>query len=218
MKFDCPRCGMSALSLIAYGYNVMAGLYSKKILTFDVRNGPTPVNTYKPHGGPVLALTTYGNLVASVSEDKTLAIFDRVAGKIMKSDIKIPSNKAYPVCLSWNTYALYISDSKGSLHLFSPSNHKHVRSHKLWPESESETERLNKIVGCHQGEGTLICCSDRGEIKFLYNCSPPKEYHSIQTNTVDVTKVFSLLFKLCKRTSHLLFVCSYVVDSLYGES
>ncbi|XP_023935777.2 F-box/WD repeat-containing protein 9 [Bicyclus anynana] len=191
-EFECVQtfqCKMSALSVIAYGYNVMAGLYSKKILTFDVRNGNLPVNMYMPHRGPVLALTTYGNLVASVSEDKTLAIFDRVAGKIMENDIKIPSDKAYPVCLSWNTYAMYVSDSKGTLHLFSPNDHKYVRSHELWPESDSETERSNKIVGCYQGQGTVICCSDRGQIKFLYNCSPPKEYHSIQTNTADVTKL-----------------------------
>ncbi|XP_039758323.1 F-box/WD repeat-containing protein 9-like isoform X2 [Pararge aegeria] len=190
--FECVetfQCRMSALSVIAYGYNVMAGLYSKKIVTFDVRNGGLPVHVYKPHRGPVLALTTYGNLVASVSEDRTLAIFDKVAGKIMYNNIKIPSDNAYPVCLSWNTYAMYISDSKGTLHLFDPSNQKYVRSHELWPESESDTGRSNKIVGCYQGQGTVICCSDRGEIKFLYNCSPPKEYHSIQTNTVDVTKL-----------------------------
>lgn len=180
---------MSALSVIAYGYYVMAGLYSKKKLTFDLRSGPTPVHVYKPHRGPVLALTSYGNLVASVSEDKSLAIFDRVAGKILETDLKIPTVKAFPVSLSWNTYALYVGDSKGSLHLYNPDDFKHVRSLEIWPESESEIERSSKVVSCHQGQGTLICCSDRGEIKFLYNSCPPKEFQSIKTGTAEVTKV-----------------------------
>lgn len=179
---------MSALSVVAYDNTVMAGLYSKKILSFDVRCGPNPINVYKPHRGPVLALTTYKEQIASVSEDKTLAIFDKVAGKIMKTEIKIPTDKAYPVSMSWNMHSLYIGDSKGTLHLFNPDDHTFVRTHELWPES-SITEPSNKIAGCYLGQGTLIACSDRGEIKFLYNSSPPEEYKSIRTSTVDVTQV-----------------------------
>ncbi|XP_026497954.2 F-box/WD repeat-containing protein 9-like isoform X1 [Vanessa tameamea] len=189
--FECIEtfnCSMSALSVVAYGNNVMAGLYSKKILTFDIRCGPNPTNVYKPHRGPILALTTHKNQIASVSEDKTLAIFDSVAGKVLKTDIKMPSEKAYPVSLSWNTYAMYIGDSKGCLHLFDPNNHNCVRTHELWQEA-SITEPSNRIAGCHQGDGTLIACSDRGEIKFLYNSSPPTEYKSMQTSTVDVTQL-----------------------------
>lgn len=183
---------MSALSVVAYGNNVMAGLYSKKILRFDVRCGPNPIHVYKPHRGPVLSLAIHKNQVASVSEDKTLAIFDSVAGKILKTDIKMPSEKAYPVCMSWNTYAMYIGDSKGCLHLFDPDNHTYVRTHELW-EEPSITQPSNRVAGCHQGEGTLIACSDRGEIKFLYNSSPPTEYKSILTSTVDVTQVINTI-------------------------
>ncbi|XP_014356534.2 F-box/WD repeat-containing protein 9 [Papilio machaon] len=182
------RCGMSALSVVTADNIVMVGLYSKKILTFDIRSGSNPINAYKPHKGPVLALSSYKNMIASVSEDKTLAVWDRVAGKLIKNDIKIPADRAYPVCINWNSPALYIGDSKGSLHLFNPEDHTFVRTHEIWAES-SVMEPSNKIVGCYQSQGNIIVCSDRGEIKFLYNCHPPQEYSSVQTSTIDVTQL-----------------------------
>ncbi|OWR43533.1 F-box/WD repeat-containing protein 9-like [Danaus plexippus] len=189
--FECIEtfpCGISALSLEADGKIVMAGLYSKKILTFDLRVGQKPVHVYQTHKGAILALTAHNNQVASISEDKTLAVYDKVAGKILKSDIKIPSEKAYPVCLSWNTNAMYIGDSKGALHFFNPKDQSFVKSYELWPES-CVTEPPNKIADCYQGEATLIACSDKGEIKFMYNSNPPDEYKTIQTSTVDVTQL-----------------------------
>ncbi|XP_041974848.1 F-box/WD repeat-containing protein 9-like [Aricia agestis] len=182
------QCGMSALSVAACDKIVMVGLYSKNILTFDIKSGPTEISSYKPHRGPILALSAFKDKIASVSEDKTLAIYDRVAGKIFKNDIKIPSDKAYPVSMSWSPSAMYIGDSKGVLHLFRPDDFTYVTSHTLWPES-SHTEPANKVAGCTQGLGTMIVSSDRGEIKFLYNCNPPQEYKSIQTSTVDITQL-----------------------------
>ncbi|CAG4977776.1 unnamed protein product [Parnassius apollo] len=182
------RCGMTALSVVTADNIVMAGLYSKKILSFDLRSGPNPINSYKPHRGPVLALNSFKNMVASVSEDKTLAVWDRVAGKLIKNDVKIPADRAYPVCINWCPSAIYIGDSKGSLHLFNPEDHVFVRTHEIWPES-SIIEPSNKIAGCHQSQGNIIVCSDRGEIKFLYNCNPPQEYSNVQTSTFDVTQL-----------------------------
>ncbi|CAG9796411.1 unnamed protein product [Diatraea saccharalis] len=182
------KCGMSALSVVSTDNYVMAGLYSKKILSFDLRAGANPVNSYKPHRGPVLTLHTHKNMVASVSEDKTLAIYDKVAGKIIVSDVKIPTDKAYPVCISWTPSAMYIGDSKGSLHLMHPLNYNHVKSHEIWPEPPI-IKPSSKITSCHQSQGNMIVCSDRGEIKFFYNCYPPQEYTTIKTSTFDVTQM-----------------------------
>lgn len=179
---------MSALSVVTADNLVMAGLYSKKILSFDLRSGSNPINSYKPHRGPVLTLSSYKNMIASVSEDRTLAIWDRVAGKLLKNDIKIPAHRAYPVCINWSSSAMYIGDSKGSLHLFNPEDHTFVRTHEIWPES-SIMSPPNKIAGCYQSRGNIILCSDRGEIKFMYNCNPPQEYSTVQTSTIDVTQV-----------------------------
>ncbi|KAJ2948084.1 hypothetical protein O0L34_g9882 [Tuta absoluta] len=189
-EFTCLqtfRCGMSALSVIATDNVVMAGLYSKKILTFDQRAGPGSISSYKAHKGPVLALSVHKQMVASVSEDKTLAVWDRIAGKLITSDVKI-TDKSYPVCISWSPSAMYIGDSKGSLHLFHPEEHRYLKSHELWPEPPI-IKPPSKITGCYQGQGNMIVSSDRGEIKFLYNCYPPEEYSSVQSSTFDVTQL-----------------------------
>lgn len=187
---------MSALSVVSVDNIVMAGLYSKKVLSFDLRAGPTPVSYYKPHRGPVLALHSYKNMIASVSEDKTLAVWDRVAGKLLTNDVKLPTDKAYPVCISWCPTALYIGDSKGSIHLVHPEDHVYLKSHEIWPEPPIIMPS-SKITSCFQSEGSLVVCSDRGEIKFLYNCYPPQEYASIKASMYDVTQViYNVVFIL----------------------
>lgn len=173
--------------MIGFGKEVIAGLYSKKVLLFDLRSD-TPTSSYKPHRGPILSLHRYKNYVASVSDDKTLAIWDRVAGKIIERDIKMPTGKAYPSCISWSPIALYVGDSRGCLHLFHPENFKYLKTHEIW-EQPPIIKPCNKVVGCLQSEGTLIACTNRSEIKFMYNCYPPEEYSSVTSNTVDITKV-----------------------------
>ncbi|XP_045527284.1 F-box/WD repeat-containing protein 9-like [Pieris brassicae] len=189
--FNCVetfKCGMSALSVVASDKTVMAGLYSNKVLSFDLRSGGNPISSYKAHKGPVLALSSHKNMVASISEDKTLAIWDKVAGKIMRNNIKISRDKQYPVCINWSSTAMYIGDSVGFLHLFNPEDFTFVRSHTIWGATPV-MEPNHKIAGCYQSNGNIIVCSDQGQIKFLYNCQPPKEYSTIETSTVSVTKL-----------------------------
>ncbi|XP_053615320.1 F-box/WD repeat-containing protein 9-like [Plodia interpunctella] len=189
--FECIetfQCGMSALSVVAEDNMVMAGLYSKKVLSFDLRVGSSPISSYKPHRGPVLDLHCYKNMVASVSEDKTLAVWDKIAGKLIANDVKIPTEKAYPVCISWCPTALYIGDSKGCIHLINPEDNLYLKTHEVWPEPPIIMPS-SKITSCCQSQGTMVLCSDRGEIKFLYNCYPPQEYASIKTSTSDVTQM-----------------------------
>lgn len=184
---------MSVLSVIGSGKEVIAGLYSKKVLLFDLRAGTSPTSSYKPHKGPVLGLHKHNNLVASISDDKTMAIWDRVAGKVLKSKIKMPNDRAYPVCISWSPMALYVGDSRGQLHLFHPEDFTYIKSHELW-EQPPIIKPCHKVVGCLQTNGTLIACTNRAEIKFMHNCYPPEEYSSVQSSTVDITKVWTSLY------------------------
>lgn len=187
---DCVevfRCsGMAALSVVTVDHEVMAGLYSRKVLSFDPRVGSAAIYSYKPHGGPVLALQPYNNLLASLSEDKSMAMWDRRARKLLYN-IKIPNAKAFPVCISWTPTALYLGDSKGKLHLYNPETHKYIKSFEIWPESTSV--QPVKIIGCHQSNGNMITCSDKGYLKFYYNSYPPQEYTCIQSSTFDITQM-----------------------------
>lgn len=191
--FECLEnfgCGMSVLSLVGNGKEVMAGLYAKKVLIFDQRSGTNAIQTYKAHNGAVLDICKSDNLIASISDDKTMTIFDRAAGKILKSDIKVTSHdsKAYPVCLSWSSAALYVGDSRGYLTLFNPEDHAHKRSFELWEQPPITNPQI-KTKCCYQSEGIMIVCSDRGEIKFFYNNYPPTEFTSIGSSTIDITEL-----------------------------
>lgn len=181
---------MSVLSLVGNGKEVMAGLYAKKVHIFDQRSGSSPIHTYNAHKGAVLDLCKFENLVASISDDKTITIYDRVAGKILKNDIPVPNNdtKAYPVCISWSPAAMYVGDSKGYLNLFDPEEHKHVGSIELWEQPPITLPQI-KTKCCYQSDGIMIVCSDRGEIKFLYNSYPPTEFTSIGSSTIEITEV-----------------------------
>lgn len=197
---------MSALSVVSTDNVVMAGLYSKKILSFDIRVGSNPINIYKAHRGPVLALHSYKDMVASVSEDKTLAVWDKVAGKLIANDIKIPTDKAYPVCISWSPTALYVGDSKGSLHIMHPEDQVYVKSHEIWPEPPI-IKPSSKITSCYQSPGNIIVCSDRGEIKFFYNSYPPEEYATVKANTFDITQVNTYII-IVLRSSNCFYLFS----------
>lgn len=183
---------MSVLSLVGNGKEVMAGLYAKKVLIFDQRSGSSPVQNYNAHKGAVLDFCKRDNHVASISDDKTITIFDRVAGKVLKSDIQVPNNdsKAYPVCISWNEMAMYVGDSRGCLNLFNPQKHVHTGSIELWKQPAMNFPQI-KTKACQQSgtNGTMIVCSDRGEIKFFYNSYPPTEFTSISSSTIEITEV-----------------------------
>lgn len=179
---------MSVLSVIGSGKEVIAGLYSKKVMLFDIRVGNSPTSFYKPHKGPVLGLQKHKNFVASISDDKTMAIWDRVAGKMVKSKIKMPNDKAYPICISWSPMALYVGDSRGCLHLFHPEEFTYIKSHELW-EQPPIIKPSHKVVGCLQTDGTMIACTNRAEIKFMYNSDPLEEFSSVKSSTIDITKV-----------------------------
>lgn len=182
------RCGMAALSIVTNNNLVFAGLYSKQIMIFDARAGSKPIMKYLIHNGPVLGLESYDDKVASISEDRTMSIFDRSAGKVLYENIKIPTKKAYPVCMSWSPAGLYIGDSKGNIHLMDPELYVHKSKHRLWPDPEV-TRPPNKVTAIYQNLGSMIVCSNRGEIKFLYNSAPPEEYMSLRSDTFDLTSM-----------------------------
>lgn len=183
------KCGMTALSVISDENMVMAGLYSPKVLIFDPRVGPTSVKEYIAHRGPVLVLESHDNFVVSASEDRTLAVWDKRMGCLTQRDIRLPNRyHAYPVSLKWENSSLYAGDSKGTLHLLDVNNFKTVGTYELWPQPVS-TVPASKVTAIAHSVGGLICCSDRGEIKFLFPSDPPQEFHMLQSATVDITEL-----------------------------
>jgi WD40 repeat protein len=63
---------------------VAAGTWTRDVVLFDTRVGQSEVSLYKTHLGAVLALSMFGNFIASASEDHSVALWDRRAEKVLK--------------------------------------------------------------------------------------------------------------------------------------
>jgi WD40 repeat protein len=71
---------------------VAAGTYARSVLLFDTRVEFVHVKSYKVHQSSVIALSMCGDWIVSASEDRTVAVWDQRAGKVLKK-IKLYENK-----------------------------------------------------------------------------------------------------------------------------
>lgn len=86
------RCQAAALSLVCANNLVAVGTYARSVMLFDTRVGELHINSYKIHHNAVIALSMSGDLIVSASEDRTVAVWDQRAGKVLKRT-KLYENK-----------------------------------------------------------------------------------------------------------------------------
>ena len=60
---------------------VVAGTYDKKVVIMDRREEVRKMTFYRSHSKPVLGLRLTDRHILSLSEDRTLVVYDRAAGK-----------------------------------------------------------------------------------------------------------------------------------------
>lgn len=126
------------------------GSYSKSVLVFDSRTESTPVATYKPHQGTVIRLAMNSQFILSASEDKTVAVWDQRAGKVLKN-VTI-SKESFPLSMCMQRDAVFVGDSIGKLHVLDPRR-------DFEPVKSYTTEHKNGINGVHITPGCLITSS-----------------------------------------------------------
>ena len=100
---------------------VVAGTYDKKVIMMDRREEVKRMTFYRSHSKPVLGVKMTERHIFSVSEDQSLVVYDRVAGKRMKK-LSIPG-EGFPLSLSVRGagQCLYVGDKSGTLHLIDTS-------------------------------------------------------------------------------------------------
>jgi WD40 repeat protein len=62
-----------------------AGSYNKTVYVFDSRSGHMPIRHYKAHSRAVIKMTMNSEYIISVSDDKTMTVWDQRTRRIMKS-------------------------------------------------------------------------------------------------------------------------------------
>lgn len=80
---------------VACGPNLVAvGTYDRRVTLWDTRCSSNLIHSYSAHRRPVLKLCLLEesgtvDTVVSISEDKTLAVWDVRAGKLLKNNVKV---------------------------------------------------------------------------------------------------------------------------------
>jgi hypothetical protein len=76
-------------------------------MLFDTRVGQSEVSLYRAHMGAVLALSMFCNCIVTISEDRSLVMWDRRAKRVLKF-VELYGNRVR-VCYSLDVISLHIS-------------------------------------------------------------------------------------------------------------
>lgn len=178
------QCRTTVLSLDCMDSLVAAGTWTRDVLLFDTRVGQSEVSLYRAHRGPVLALSMFGDFIASASEDHTLAVWDRRAEKILKQ-LNLYANKGkvndIPLCMSFNNNLLYVGDSKGQLHLINPAQGQFsiVDSYNVGHSAQ--------ITCVKHGMGSILTSSTDGTVRVSTPTQRPETMAVIRSRVGEVT-------------------------------
>ncbi|XP_076347040.1 F-box/WD repeat-containing protein 9-like isoform X2 [Tachypleus tridentatus] len=163
-EIACNKWSAAVLSLAVHQDMLVAGTFDRKVRMMDPRVGLKFVGEHSIHKKPVLCMEVNSKFIISGSEDETVVIFDRIAGKV-HSIIKF---EEFPMCLSYRHGQLWIGDKQGWIHLIDPTNEKFeiVQSY--------HTGHSGKITGIQYSLGSIITSSTDRTIRVLEPCANPE--------------------------------------------
>jgi len=148
---------VAVLSTDMLEHTAVAGTFDKKVVIMDTREEVKKMTYYRSHSMPVLGLRVTDRHIFSLSEDRTLVIYDRAAGKRLKR-LHIPGG-SFPLSLSQSWNSLYVGDKSGAVHLIDTSQDRFeiVQSY-----STGHSSKLTSVVA---GLGSVLTASSEGDIR-----------------------------------------------------
>lgn len=148
---------VAVLSTDMLEHTAVAGTFDKKVVIMDTREEVKKMTYYRSHSMPVLGLRVTDRHIFSLSEDRTLVIYDRAAGKRLKR-LHIPGG-SFPLSLSLSWNSLYVGDKSGALHLIDTSYDRFeiVQSYS--------TGHRSKLTSVAAGLGSVLTASSEGDIR-----------------------------------------------------
>lgn len=129
----------------------------QKVILMDDREQVKKLTFYRSHSKPVLAVKVTDRQVLSLSEDQTLVVYDRLAGKKFKR-ISIPG-EGFPLSLSLHNNSLYVGDKSGGLHLIDAGQDRYslVTSY--------QTGHHGKLSSISANLGSVVTSASDGTIR-----------------------------------------------------
>ncbi|XP_076234420.1 F-box/WD repeat-containing protein 9 [Calliopsis andreniformis] len=166
---SCPELGLFA-----------TGSFCRNVLVFDPRLDCTPIAKYRPHKRAVITVAMRSNYILTASEDRTVAVWDQRAGKIMKS-INI-SNISFPMSICMQRDAVYVGDSSAKLHVLDPKqDFDRVKCYS--------TEHRKGVSGVHVAPGCIITSSTDETVRISSSTDPPQHIVTLRSNYGEIASI-----------------------------
>ncbi|XP_041359838.1 F-box/WD repeat-containing protein 9-like [Gigantopelta aegis] len=174
---DNFKCKSAVLDIHIEPNGIIAAGYDSRLYLVDPREGA--VTSMKIHKRPVLCLSVDDHFIVSGSEDKTISVFDRTAGKVMKT-VELES---FPMCLHCMDNQLWIGDKGGKLNLCDTTGGVF---HLV---DTYEVGHLGKVTGIVSTRGALYTCSTDRTVKILEPTRNPDTINTLTSHTGDVAGI-----------------------------
>ncbi|XP_043254943.1 F-box/WD repeat-containing protein 9-like isoform X1 [Colletes gigas] len=156
------------------------GSFCRTVLVFDTRLGCNPIVKFQPHKRAVIRLSMSSNFILSASEDRTVAIWDQRAGRLMKN-VTI-SQESFPMSMCMRRDMVYVGDCSAKLHVLDPK--KGFELVKCY-----STGHKKGISGVHVGPGYLITSSTDETVRISSPTDPPQHIVTLQTRFGEVASI-----------------------------
>jgi len=148
---------VAVLSTDMLSNTVVAGTFDKKVILMDAREDVKKLTFYRSHSKPVLAVKVTERQVLSLSEDQTLVVYDRVAGRKFKR-INIPGD-GFPLSLSLHNNSLYVGDKSGGVHLLDAGEDRYSLVSSYY------SDRSGKVSSISANLGSVLTSASDGTIR-----------------------------------------------------
>lgn len=171
------KCKSAILGLHAEPNWIVAAGYNQFLYMIDPRSGSGEKKKF--HRRPVLCVVADDEYVISGSEDKTMAIFDRRAGRVYKTI----QTESYAMDLSFGHNQLWMGDKEGQIHLYDTTHGSFeiVQSY--------DVGHTGKVTGIQYNTGALFTCSTDRTIKILEPTRNPGVISTLDTHKGEVARL-----------------------------
>ncbi|XP_019958360.2 F-box/WD repeat-containing protein 9 [Paralichthys olivaceus] len=155
----------SAVLCLSCQTDVLLAGTVKMITMWDTRAASPVVKSLCLHGNAVMCLAADDKYIISGSKDRTVAVYDRRAGKVLKK-LRLTS---YLRSMSYSDSEVWAGDNKGMLHSFS------MQAGTLKDRgSKFDVGHTAMVTGIHRSLGSLYTCSFDRTVKVHIPCGPPR--------------------------------------------
>ncbi|XP_060085970.1 F-box/WD repeat-containing protein 9-like [Ylistrum balloti] len=171
------KCKSAILGLHAEPNWLVGAGYNQFLYMIDPRNGSGEKKKF--HRSPVLCVVADEKYVISGSEDKTMAIYDRRAGRVYKTI----QTDSYAMGLSYGHNQLWMGDKEGQVHLFDTTygSFEKVESY--------DVGHTGKVTCIQYSTGALFTSSTDKTVKVLEPTRNPDVITTLDSHTGEVARL-----------------------------